>query len=276
MTESQAASQATDKICTAIYLINLRPEYTTQGNDIAMLQPHGKNTSGFGTLFPNWANTGIDVTTVGADYTKFPFPTDVAKQSLAASMFSVTALTDPTGTPIGFKLDTMRMYYSVCVQVRGVTNRWIEIMAQTPQPDRKVCVSDWRPDNTGRTNLNQNPFQSSCGQGHLYTCRSSPNEPNVDNMNIRFYGENTDDEQFSFYWRVVASQLPPVTSANVQPDGETFCLYRKGDDYPSSLLQPYPQDYVPPPVFELSTSAAMSLSVSVWVLVALVALGLAL
>lgn len=286
MTGSEAMAQATDKICTAIYLITLQPQYTTQGNDLGMLQPHGINSTGYGALYPlNWANSGVNINNVGADYSKYPFPNDVAKQSLASSMFSVTALTDPTGTPIGFKMETMRMYYSVCVQVRGVFNRWVEIMAQTPQPDRKICVSDWKPDNTVRSNMNANPFLTSCGQGHLYSCRGSPNEATstgfADTMNIRFYGENTDDESYSFYWRVVASQLPPVPSpfaANtyVQPDGEMFCLYRKGTDYPSSLLRPYPQDYVPPPVFELSTSSAMSLSASLVLLGSVVILFLAL
>jgi hypothetical protein len=92
-----------------------------------MLQPHGKNTSGFGTLYgANWAD--VNPLIVGADYTNFPFPTNAAKQAAAKSMFSVTALTDPTGTPIGFKLEMLRMYYSVCVKVRGVNNRWVEVM----------------------------------------------------------------------------------------------------------------------------------------------------
>lgn len=270
-----ALNSGSDQICTAIYTVNLRPEFTTQGNDIGMLQPHGINTSNFGYKYQQyWENPIVPLNTIGYDYTNSPFPTDAAKQAQAKAMFSVTALTDPTGTPIGFKLEIMRMYFSVCVHIKGVQNRWVEIMAQTPQPNRKICYSDWMPDGSGRPNLNANPYQKSCGQGELYACRSSPNEASgatnvvyADNMNIRFYCEDCDDETSTFYWRIVASQDSPING--VQPDAENFCLNRKGTDYPSSLLQPYPADYSPPPVFELSTSSAMSLALSSWVLLAL-------
>lgn len=131
MTPAQAAAQPSDQICTAIYTVYLRPEYTTHGNDLGMLQPHGKNTSGYGTLFEaNWAQSGVNLSTIGADYTNWPFPTDPNKQANAKAQFSVTALTEPTGTPIGFKQEKMHMYYSVCVQIRNVGNRWIEIMVR--------------------------------------------------------------------------------------------------------------------------------------------------
>lgn len=127
-TEEQARRSGTNEICTSIYNVTLLPAYTTQGNDIGMLQPHGRNTSGFGTLYAaNWANQP-NLAAIGADYTKFPFPTNAAKQSYAKSIFSVTALTEPEGTPLGFKLDTLRMHYSVCVRFFGIQNRWMEIM----------------------------------------------------------------------------------------------------------------------------------------------------
>lgn len=277
-TESQARNSGSDQICTAIYNVTLLPAFTTQGNDVGMLQPHGRNTSNFGNVYSaNWA--GQNLATIGADYSKFPFPNDAAKQAYAKSIFSVTALTEPTGTPLGFKPDTLRMHYSVCVRLFGVQSRWVEVMAQSPQPDRKLCVSDWRPDNGGRPNLNDNPFLTSCGQGHLYSCRPSPNAivggVVQDSLSLRFYCENCDDEQVSIYWRVTASQQPPSPSG-VQKDSEDWCLWRQGADYPSSLLQPYPQDYVPPPVFEASLSSAWSLAVSVWLLAGLALLALVL
>ena len=115
-------------MCTVIYDITLRPEYTTQGNDIGMLQPHGINTTDIANNWPNgtwadWPNVQI-----GADYTNYPNPSNVAEEAYAESIFSVKALVDPNGTPIGFKMDVVHMYYSVCVRVHGVENRWIELM----------------------------------------------------------------------------------------------------------------------------------------------------
>lgn len=279
-TEEQARRSGTNEICTSIYNVTLLPAYTTQGNDVGMLQPHGRNTSGFGVKYSdNWANTGIPLNSIGADYTNFPFPNNPSKQSYAKSIFSLTALTEPQGTPLGFKLDTLRMHYSVCIRFFNVGSRWIELMAQSPQPDRKLCATDWRPDVGGRPNLADNPFLQSCGQGHLYSCRPSPNSMKngvvQDTFALRFYCENCDDEQVSFYWRVVASQTPPAANGQ-QKDSEEWCLWRQGSDYPSSLLQPYPQDYVPPPVFEASLSSAWSAAASVWLLVVLALLALAL
>jgi hypothetical protein len=131
MTEAEALLQPTNKICTAIYTIYLRPEFTTQGNEIGMLQPHGKNTSGYGAYYNATSGTWADIAnlnTIGADYTNYPYPLNVSKQSAAKAGFSVTALVDANGTPLGFKLDVMRMYFSVCVQIRNVQNRWVEIM----------------------------------------------------------------------------------------------------------------------------------------------------
>jgi hypothetical protein len=134
-TEEQARLSGTNEICTSIYNVTLLPAFTTQGNDIGMLQPHGRNTSGFGTLYSkNWGN--IDLSTIGMDYTNFPFPNNPAKQSAAKSIFSVTALTEPEGTPLGFKLDTLRMHYSVCVRFFGIGSRWIELMVR----EDKSCL----------------------------------------------------------------------------------------------------------------------------------------
>eukprot|EP00051_Salpingoeca_urceolata_P011747 m.145980 g.145980 ORF g.145980 m.145980 type:complete len:109 (+) comp17236_c0_seq2:1110-1436(+) len=50
-----------------------------------------------------------------------------------------------------------------------------------------------------------------------------------------------------------------------QPDAENWCGKRDGDDFPSSLLSPYSENYVEPPVFA-QVSAASSVAVSVWML----------
>ena len=134
--EAEAYAFPSDKICSAIYKIYLRPEFTTQGNDIGMLQPQGKNTSGFGQLYnamdPNyWGDLdkfGVTIDKVGFDYSKYPYQNDAVKQALAASGMTVTALLDGTGTPIGFKMDVLRMYNSVCVRILNVQNRWVEVM----------------------------------------------------------------------------------------------------------------------------------------------------
>ena len=38
--------------CTTIITLNLEPRYTTQANDIAHSEPHGKNTLGYGNIEP--------------------------------------------------------------------------------------------------------------------------------------------------------------------------------------------------------------------------------
>ena len=104
-----------------------------------MLQPQGKNTSGFGQLYnamdPNyWGDLNnsfppyVGIDKVGFDYSKYPYQNDAVKQALAASGMTVTALLDGTGTPIGFKMDVLRMYNSVCVRILNVKNRWVEVM----------------------------------------------------------------------------------------------------------------------------------------------------
>jgi len=265
--------------CTSIYTITLEPQWTTQANDIAHSPPHGKNTLGYGSIEPNrWVDWTVPITQIGADYTNQPFANNPDKQAQAKAKFSVTALTEPSATPLGFISATSRMYHSVCVRVRNVGRRWVELMVQTTNPNQQMCVPDWRPDNIteSRPNLQENPFQESCGKGDLYVCRSSPNQlisTGVweDKMNVKFYcRDSCDDPMFNFYFRITASQEIPKTTVNgqwVQPDGEDWCMYRKSDDYPSTLLNPYPANYIPPVVFASSTSSASTISVSVSVIV---------
>jgi len=178
--------------------------------------------------------------------------------------------------------------------------RWLEIMAQTAHPDQQICVKD-----IGRADTQDNPTYESCASGDLITCREStltinrdqnnkqwPVYPNTDpNLNrnsksemadgsvlLKFFCRDTcDDSLFSFYWRISASQEVPknVGTRFQQPDGENWCGMRDGTDFPSSLLKPYPRNYVEPPVFEKSKDSsafAVKASALVSALVAVFAL----
>ena len=267
--EFVALAHSQHRECTAIYEVRVEPGLTVQGNDLGMLPTHGKDTTitpedpRYANFHP-WTNGGASRRTFGGNFLREPYRDDPARQARAADKSSVTALTEPDATPLGFKRDTLRQYHSVCVHVRGVHGRWVEIMAESLQPDQQLCVADWdRPD------LAENIHQESCGNGNLYTCRESTNNVDEngqyeDNMSVKFYcRDSCDDPDFEFYWRIAASQEKPilVTDENgqqfwQQPDGENWCAYRAGDDFPTSLLQPYPVNYVPPPVFERSESSA--------------------
>jgi hypothetical protein len=179
--------------------VSLQDKYTVQGSDMGMLPPMGKDTTEF----------------KGANYVRFPFPNDVAKQANAAMQNSVTALTEGSSGrtelndayPLGFHTDVLEFESSICVEVRNVFNRWVEIMAEAP--DRALCVSDWK-----KTNTAGNPTQTSCGTNTLYTCRESGNAINKDGsfqdtMSLRFYctGATCDSSDFAFRWRIVARSL---------------------------------------------------------------------
>ena len=96
-----------------------------------------------------------------------------------------------------------------------------------------------------------------------------------DPLRLQFYcKQNCDQTDMDFYWRVVAShETSPLNSQVEKSDNQDWCSFRRGDDFPASLLDPYPQNYQPPPVFERSTTAAAHTSVSVLLLVATALLG---
>ena len=167
-----------------------------QGSDMGMLPPMGKDTTAFN----------------GVNYIGFPFPKDAAKQASAAMLNSVTALTEGSSGrtelndayPLGFHTDVLEYEYSICVEVRNVFNRWVEIMAEAPE--RSLCVTDWK-----KTGTAANPTQTSCGANNLYTCRDSGNAINKDGsfqdtLNLRFYcaGATCDSSDFAFRWRIMA------------------------------------------------------------------------
>ncbi len=272
----------------------LLPQFTNQGNDTSMLPPMGRNTTAFG----------------GANYLNFPFPNDPVKQAAAAALNSVTALTESTGGftplndayPLGYQTDVLKYDYSICVYVRNVYNRWVEIMVEAD--NHAICVSDWR-----KPDQNDNPPQTTCANSLLYTCRESGNaiQGNTfkDTMAIRFYcnGIGCESYDFAFKWRITArcvyfrdtyhdfssiifasnnflsnifcsNLVPSPQSGNTMSDSEYWCHMRNAFDYPKSLLKPYPASYTAPAVFQaFAYSSAATASPS---LVALVLAGIAL
>ena len=168
--------------------------------------------------------------------------------------------------------------------------RWVEIMAETMVKDQQICVKDQsHPDS------HDDPATEACAQGELYQCRDGdikltgsrvqngvqimqyPATGNVNDVNnkgrvgesnlfFKFYcRENCDDPDVKFRWRISAHQEKPQSINNIffQKDGEDWCASRKGDDFPSSLLDPYPVDYDEPAVFGQSASSAGAMTASV-------------
>lgn len=288
MDEFEALAKSEHRECTAIYTVNLEPGLTVQGNDIGMLPAQGVDTT-ITPDDPEWENfrpwtEGNPHRTFGENNERQPFRDNPSRQARAEDMNSVTALTEVDATPLGFQRDTLRMYHAVCVHVRGVYSRWVEIMAESLQPDQQICVRDWdRPD------LAENVLQETCGNGNLYMCRDSTNNVKSDGtfedkMSVKFYCQDScDDPDFEFYWRIVASQEKPMRVRNPdtnreywqQPDGENWCAHRKGDDFPSSLLKPYPVNYQEPVIFASTESASSTSIPSRFVLVMSVIFALA-
>lgn len=242
--------------CTAIYEVDLSTDNTNQCNDLSMLPPHGADLTG--------CDIGND-----RDWRNWPFPNNAEKQNIAKAKFSVTALTEPSGRayttpfttpnkaqqdayPLGFQTDVVKEYHSVCVTIKNVGQRWIEIMAQSVQQDKSMCVTDWnKPD------LNENPVQEACGSGEIYACRPANNLEGQTSVGLRFYCKDScEATDLGFYWRVSSSYVVGPGSTNGNGDGEDWCQWRKGDDFPMSLLAPYPEVYDAPRVFFASTAGA--------------------
>lgn len=258
--------------CTAIYRVNLNAAYTTQCNDFGMVSPDGLNQTKCNTV-PIFQKAGM------VDNTNSPHAKNPEYQDAAAALFSVTALTSPTATPLGFHADTLIEYYGVCVQVFGVSdpvvpNRWVEIMAQSKQQDRQFCVTDF--DNPA---LHDNPIELSCGGGEIYTCRYNKGIPTgavpYPPLKLMFHCQDSCEQtNVDFYWRIVSSWVASTDATQTEnQDHEDWCKHRLGIDYPTSLLHPYPANYVPPPVFQQDTSAAWApqAGATYWFLAALLA-----
>jgi len=266
------------------------------------------------TIKLNFDNEYTSYQNIGEDRVGFPKKNDAEAQALARSLQSVTALTDSAGTPNGFHRAVIHQYYGVCVEVVGIKNtnnrknnigvnpreslggRWIEVMAQTTHANQAVCVTDF-----GRLGTHDDPVHSACGQGDLYTCREAnlpiigaqggfPTYPAAGDINsrsdarsgagslmLKFHCEsNCDDPLYAFYFRITASQERPELNEGrlQQRDGENWCAMRDGDDYPSSLLEPYPRSYVEPVINDRAPSSAAGVVASLAAVVAVVAAAL--
>jgi len=257
----------------------------------------------------NFGNEYDDLTRIGENRVGMPSKTDSEKQAHARSLNSVTALTVDGATPNGFHKALMHQYYGVCVEVVGIRSdnnrknnigvspeesiggRWMEVMAQTVHANQAICVTDF-----ARLGTHDDPVHAACGQGEVYTCRET-NVPiaGVSGIKVRYPAtasvndntkgraapgsvmlkfecrSNCDDPHYAFFFRVAASQERPQLNNGLlqQRDGENWCGMREGDDFPSSLLNPYPKNYVEPVVFDQSASSASGAVVSAVAVVAL-------
>eukprot|EP00054_Salpingoeca_dolichothecata_P037106 m.9750 g.9750 ORF g.9750 m.9750 type:complete len:315 (-) comp7255_c0_seq1:163-1107(-) len=274
--------------CTKVYIVTPKGELTTQGNDLGMLPADGIDTSEF-EINGVYQNNRVK-NVKGSNRVGEPSDSDSAN-AWAKSQHSVTALTEDDATPIGFQRDTINHYLSVCVFVQNVQGRWLEVMATTVHEDQSLCVTDF-----GKVDLQENPTETACGMGDLYMCKDAginigaptwnkrlDSIATSDVVGFRFYCKDSCEAvSHDFYWRIVASHHDPVgykpgMSANqiplqdgrpVQPDGENWCGVRNGDDYPNSLLEPYPAEYQLPAVFDVeegSSAAAIVPSFLVFV-----------
>eukprot|EP00911_Craspedida_sp_UC1_P000258 UC1_evm1s197 len=260
-------SQAVYQDCSSLYRVELSATYTSQGNDLGHSPVHGMDTkyedpdnmseedfikkSIVQDIKKSFGGEYSNLDAIGNKWQNMPFSDNANKQAAAKAVQSKTALTeDPPkvvngnaagafednsgATPLGFIEARLHMYYGVCVEA--------------------------------------------CAQGELYQCRDGdikltgsrvqngvqimqyPATGNVNDVNnkgrvgesnlfFKFYcRENCDDPDVKFRWRISAHQEKPQSINNIffQKDGEDWCASRKGDDFPSSLLDPYPVDYDEP------------------------------
>ncbi len=63
---------------------------------------------------------------------------------------------------------------------------------------------------------------------------------------------------WGFYSLTRSNLAPPANSGQTLPDSEYFCLFRSGSDFPSSLANPYPDQYAEPAVFEKASDSSGS------------------
>lgn len=272
---------SSDDDCTAIYRVDLSSRFTTgppNCNDIGMLPPHGKDQTECRTNPDGTANALFPQSVPLTDYTDHPFKNDGVKQSVAASKNAVTAITEETtdcfsngnrncAFPLGFYADTILKNKKICVQVRNVQDKWVEIMAASRAgSDASFCVRDRLKDDAANGD-------KGCTQaGDLVDIRESGQSRGTDNMYVEFFTEdNFDDANIDFHWRIAASMIENRDpSSNQDPDAEDWSQHRDGADYPLSLMKPYPEGYDGEAVFEVQSPSSGSYS-SPTLLVVLVA-----
>lgn len=255
--------------CSAMYQVTMMPKFVTgppNCNDYAMLPPHGVDQTECAQVDPSAYPAG-DM----KDYLGHPFPDDGVKQSVAKAELSVTALTESGDNcsttrfpdrnpqcafPLGFKSDTIIKNLGICVEITGVQDKWVEIMASSREGSNgaSYCARD--------RNAKINHEEACTVSGDLIDIRESGNSIGSDNMNIMFYArDNNDDAQMSILWRISASHMPSTDPSVAEKDAEDWSLYRNGGDFPSALMEPYPANFEGEPVFEASTESSGSWSV---------------
>lgn len=269
-----------DVECSAKYVLTLSGRYVTgeMCNDLGALPPHGvdqtKCTETDSVVYPA---TQMD------NYVGHPFPTDGVKQSVAREARSVTALTESgeectsskgNGTnahcafPLGFKSDIIVKNLGVCVEVRGVQDKWVEIMAQSKEGSNggSFCA------------LNRNSqidSESGCTvNGDLIVRMDSGISDPDDTLKLMFVAQdNKDDSEIGILWRIVASHVKSTNGevAGEDKDAEDWTLYRSGGDYPAALMAITPENYSPDPVYEESTGSSASFAAPSLLLVAALA-----
>jgi hypothetical protein len=258
--------------CTAIYEVDLSDTFTTgppNCNDMGMLPPHGRNQNECKQIEPELFGNNRNL----KDFRSHPFPLDDVKQNVAKAANAVTSLMEESSEcwdeqdcafPLGFATDTILKGKSVCIEVKGANDKWVEIMASSRKGSAggSFCAKDW--DGEGQD-------EACTKEGDLYECRESGNTQFGDSMKIHFSAQdNTDDANIQIYWRIVASKLPAGRTgvAGEEKDAEDWCQFRDSADYPMSLLGAYPMGFDGRPVFEVEQSGAGRVDVVVASMVA--------
>lgn len=264
MDAAQASLCDSHPECTSIYRLSLDARYTTgppNCNDIGFLPPHGRDQLECTQIAPDLFGDGREGRTSSRDlrdYTSFPFPEDVVKQNLEVP----TALLDASECwddrdcpyPLGYMTDIVLKGKSICLEVTGAEEKWIEIMAASRQGSNggSYCVADWLDGGN----------EACTKEGDLYQCRESNNPTFGDALKLKFYAaDNIDDARIEIYFRVTASKLAPGKTGveGQEKDAEDWCQFRDSADYPASLLKPYPDGFDGLPVFKSRKSAAAGL-----------------
>lgn len=257
--------------CTAIYEVTLQQKFSSgppNCNDIGMLPAHGRDMRECEKIAPKLYSANSQ-----KDFTSHPFPDDVVKQNSAARKNSHTALEEETkecwkddhcAFPLGFMSDAILKSKAVCVRVKGVQDKWVEIMASSRQGSDggSFCVKDWGKESE----------QACTKEGDLYQCRESGNanfgtNNFEDEMRIMFFAQdNIDDAHMNIHWRIAASNLPKIN--NEEKDAEDWCQYRDASDYPLSLAGAYPFGFDGNPVFDKAEDSASTVTSCLFVTVA--------
>lgn len=255
-----------DTECSAKYSLSLTGKFVSgeMCNDFGALPPHGVDQTPCTEVDPDkYKDTEMK------DYTGYPFKDDGVKQSLAREQRSVTALTESgddctskhgSGTnsqcafPLGFKSDIILKDLGVCIDIQGVHDKWIEIMAQSKEGSNGGSFCALHRDS-------QIASETGCTvNGDLIVRMESGVSDTDTDLRLMFAAQdNKDDSEIGILWRIVSSHIKSANEdePDEDKDAEDWTLYRSGGDYPAALVDVTPENYKPDPVYtEASTSGA--------------------